>query len=345
MAVRWCFLAGFLLFVSIPVHAMGNTAGNVTDTDSSVAASVDPCAAIQPLNPRWWDATQKRLSHAICWPGRWVDSFFANSDDSDPLASGTTLRVTQEETFRDNGQRNAPLDVQASVELPNLERRFKLLFINDDETQRNERDLSDEQAADLGVSHNPHGFRSALRWALRQSQRINLDWDVGVRSGLHGYSRLRYRWLKPVSSSSWVRLTQKVYFRDPYGFSSESVAEYNHSLSPVSSLRFVTDGLLSEENNEQGIGWVLSQSAAYYYRLTSHSAIQYQVGAFAYTQPAWAAQKYRASILYRRNIFRPWLFYEVEPFWEWPKAEDFGTVTGISLRLEVLFGYYQGSGF
>jgi hypothetical protein len=39
------------------------------------------------------------------------------------------------------------------------------------------------------------------------------------------------------------------------------------------------------------------------------------------------------------------LFYEVEPFWEWPKAEDFGTVTGISLRLEVLFGYYQGSGF
>lgn len=310
---------------------------------TAATAAVDPCSslALNPLYQRWWDAAHQRFSRFVCWPSRWVDHFFATPGENDRLSSGTRLRVTQATTWRDDHQSVSPLKVHASAVLPNLQNRVSVIFVNDEDVLEDDRRITAGQSGEL-AERKQNGFHSAVRWALRTSKRINLDWDVGLRSGLHGYSQLRYRWRKPASVNAWVRLSQRVYFRDPEGFSSDSLAEYNYSLSPVSSLRFATDVLISEKNQEAKIGWVLSQNASWFYRLSERAAVQYSVGTYAYTRPSWATQNYRTSLLYRRNFFRPWLFYEVEPFWEWPKAQDFGTVTGITLRLEMLLGFKQG---
>ena len=47
--------------------------------------------------------------------------------------------------------------------------------------------------------------------------------------------------------------------------------------------------------------------------------------------------KYTLSYRYRFNALREWLFFEIEPFLEWPRDENFTTTPGIALRIEGLF--------
>jgi hypothetical protein len=38
--------------------------------------------------------------------------------------------------------------------------------------------------------------------------------------------------------------------------------------------------------------------------------------------PEWTIDNYRVGTRYRRNFYRPWLFFEIEPEVTWPKKVD-----------------------
>ena len=48
-------------------------------------------------------------------------------------------------------------------------------------------------------------------------------------------------------------------------------------------------------------------------------------------------QNYIASYRYRFNAYRHWLFFEIEPFIEWPKEENYHATPGIAFRIEGVF--------
>ena len=51
----------------------------------------------------------------------------------------------------------------------------------------------------------------------------------------------------------------------------------------------------------------------------------------------FVADNYKLSYLYRANAYRKWLFFEIEPFLEWPEKEGYSTTPGIALRVEGYF--------
>ena len=51
---------------------------------------------------------------------------------------------------------------------------------------------------------------------------------------------------------------------------------------------------------------------------------------------------YRCYVRYRRQVWRPWLFVEVEPFVLWPRDQGYQGVNGVTVRLETLFGRLDG---
>ena len=51
----------------------------------------------------------------------------------------------------------------------------------------------------------------------------------------------------------------------------------------------------------------------------------------------FVADNYKLSYLYRANVYRKWLYFEVEPFLEWPEEENYSTTPGIALRVEGYF--------
>lgn len=316
----------FLLLVLSPVGA-------------SAESDDDKCDSDQFGYERMLDTAYDQFSQAICLPSRWFDRFFATSESDEWQNAGTTLRVTQEQTLRDDGHYPHPLRIKTHVELPSLERRFSLLFANDDDVDNEHFGLQEDRRQRTDT--NPEGFRAALRWAVKTSKRVNLDLDVGLRSELHAYSQLRYRWEKNVATRGRLRVTERLAYLDPDGFSLQMLHEYAHTMTVQSQLQFSAGLYRSEVTEKQGIGWTVTPGMSYHHRINHKAALQSSVGARFFTQPHWQAQLYRLSVLYRQNVLRPWLYYEVEPFWEWPIEQDFGTVTGISFRIEALFGYMR----
>ena len=301
---------------------------------SGAVRAESPDSCYSGANDTLVDRTHGWLSRTLCWPSRWVDGFFEDPvrDSNEPAAS--RVRVTAEQVWRDDNDDASDVDVDARVWLPSAERRFSLLFRNQDEEQG--RDA--RAARELPAGERDDGFRGALRWVIDRSDAMDLDLDAGVRSDLTTYTRLRYRRLYPLfNETAWLRYTQRFYWRDPEGWGSRSLFELDRPLTPTSSVRFSSEVRYSEELNEGDLGMGLFQGVNLFKRLGSRSALDLGMAVDGYSKPG-VVENYRVYGRYRRNVWRPWLFVEVEPFVLWPREHDYEGINGVVLRLETLFG-------
>ncbi|WP_262731127.1 hypothetical protein [Alloalcanivorax marinus] len=279
------------------------------------------------------DRTHGWLSRSLCWPSRWVDGFFQDPlrENNEPAAS--LVRVTGEQVWRDDNEDANDVDVDARVWLPSAERRLSLLFRSRDE------DRDDQPVArDLPGTEDEGGFRGALRWVVDRTDAMDLDVDVGARSDLTTFVRARYRRLYPLANqSAWLRYTQRLYWEDPDGWGSRSLVELDRPLAPDTILRFSTEVRYTEEFNQEGTGLGLFQGVNLFKQLGHQSALNLGLGVGGRSKPG-VVDNYRLYARYRRNLWRPWLFVEMEPFVLWPREQDYQGVHGVVLRLETLFG-------
>lgn len=308
-------------------------------TDPEPGTIVDPAAhpcTHQHDSNGWVDRTHNWMSKTVCGPSRWVDGFFAGPNDIYTEQPGTQLRVIGASRFQEHDGDENEVKVRAKVELPNAQHRLSLMFRNDDDT-------SDELRNDLAsrpeeVGQNNTGYRAALRWVVDMPERMDIDLDAGVRSELTTFFRARYRWTTPVTSLATFRFTEKVYWEDPDGFGANSLFEIDRPFTERSTLRFASEWEKSEEFNEMKRDWYFNQSASVYFRLGAQSGIGASVGFDGFTAPVSAIQTVRTSVRFRRSIWRPWFFYEVEPYVFWPREENYKGVSGIVVRLELQAG-------
>ena len=287
------------------------------------------------------DRTHARMSRSVCWPSQWFDRFFANPDDLLDDPASTLLRVIGGYRWQDNGDSGDEVRVRASVDLPNASRRLRLTFRNDDDINEDFAAPTDTRPQDVGENEDST-FRAALNWAARQTERDNIDLEVGVRSQIKTFIRGRYRIRLPMPGERWMfRFTESLYWIDGIGAGTQTRFEFDRPLAARTVLRLISQGEHNEELAGQELGWNLDQSAAIYIRLNSRAALQYSVGAQGYTDPSANVDVWRTSIRYRRNIWRPWLFWELEPFAFWPRLDDYHGVSGVVFRLETQFGMYD----
>ena len=288
----------------------------------------------------WVDRTHDWLSRGLCWPSRWVDGFFADPLSTNNEPAGSLVRITGERTWRDDDLDDRDLDVDARVWLPSAERRLSLLFrSNEDDT------VADGPQADriTGAGDDDSGFRGALRWVINRTEAMDLDLDTGVRSDLTTFARLRYRSVHPLFNEwAWLRFTERVEWRDPKGWRSRSLFEIDRPLSDVASVRLASEIQYSEKLNEDGRGLGLFQGVDLFLRQSDKAAWNLGVGAAGFTQPEARVDSYRCYVRYRRQVWRPWLFVEMEPFVLWPRDQGYQGVNGFTLRLETLFGRLDG---
>ena len=308
------------------------------------ADAVDPCLT-QPGDVeqvRLWDKSYDVLSSGICFPSRWVDRFFVDPDAVPEDLADTQIRIVYANRWQDNDDRGDETLVRAQVRLPNLEEAWYLIFRTDEELTDDVYDI-DRDPAQVGLADQAEtGARAAIRWARQQSQRLSFDMDVGVRSELKTFFRSRYRYRRQIGLSRWwFRFSEKVYWEDPDGWSAVSGFEFDRPITTRLTFRLNHELEWAEDLNEDGLGLEWMQTASVYHTLGERSAIQYLVGWSGYTKPVIAQELVRTAIRFRRSIWRPWFYYEVEPFAFWPRDDNFHGVTGIVGRLEVQLGRYD----
>lgn len=327
--------------VALPSDAAGSPAVQV-EVQGEVAAAAVPagdrqlplpaaCRGGQVSDPRWWDRAQSYFSQRACTPAVWFDRFFGDQRQEDVATA--LVRVIPSIQYSDRDLDDPGVSLKARFNLPNLEDRFNIV-VNDDDveaagllpgeverpSQANQRELRDSSAA--------------LRYLVQLADRSGLDFDVGLRSEAKFFARGRYfrSWqLTPVVQT---RFTQSAFFRDGEGFGEVSLLEVERLMSEDMLLRWSTQATVSEEVN----GLELRDGIQLYRQLDADRAISWNLAMTVDSDPAWKANEYATSIRYRQRAFRSWFFYEVEPFLDWIREDNFNTNPGIALRLEFWLG-------
>lgn len=304
-----------LLMVSATAHG-ATTAEGDADTGSTPPGEEEA---------PWLDTGHAYVVQRADNIARWMDNFFGVNRVEEE-APYSTLRLRLEHEWDEIDDHESDIKLRGKVYLPKLNKRLSLLFSDDDDGIETN-DLIDKQDSPDDV---------ALQYTAREKERYRIDFKLGLRSSLHPKASVRYRYEYPMTESLIGRFSEEVLYRGDDGFGSRTRLELDKILSDDKVLQWYNR--VDWEEEESGLQWRTGLSLNR--RLSDKRALGYFIGASGETSPYHLTESYGFGMRYRQNIYRPWLFIEVQPRYAWRKSyenPDREGAANILLRLEAVF--------
>lgn len=314
------------LLLCISALAWGESA-----IEDELEESVEGWEAAGPLDPNappinWVDSSHAYASEQTQALAEWMDGFFGvpNYDVEQP-ESLVRLQWTnswdQDDDYSDN------LRLRGKVQLPAVSKRLNLVFSGED---GDELDL-DENETRLDDS-------VGLLYELSQGDHSRFDLTMGI-SFNHLRPGARYRYQNTLSKATTFRFTQRAQYESSEGFYATSQLELNRALSENNILRWNNRAVYGEETD--GTEWLTRVSLFQRRRhLKRHRqlGINYFGAIKGVTSPESYVKNYRVGVLFRRQIYRKFLFLELEPAYNYRKRKPEDNrefAWSIALRLEI----------
>lgn len=283
------------------------------------------------------DRSHHYTSRGICLPAQWIDSFFAE-EGADFHAAQTRLRVIPTSRWQSGAERTDSVRINASVALPHTADRLSLILRSDD---RNDDRLSERTEVDEIDEPEAEGvFRGALRWAAYRTRQLTTQIDTGFR-GRHAFVRSRFRWRTALPADVWFRFNQDFYWRgneDRRGTATE--LQFERPVTANSTVRMTSSAESNTRLRREEFRWAWSQGVSWFWRIRKRAALQAGFRVRGRSEPNWRTDTYQLTLRYRQSVWRPWFYYEVEPFTVWRRADDFHRTPGVVARVEMKLGAY-----
>jgi len=277
----------------------------------------------------WLFGFHDAISDSVYGTALWFDSFFASDEiDGTRTESSLRIRVGWEPRARD-------LDVftqkfRLRLKLPNLEQKVDFIF--SDELDDNESN-NDYEGGNL-TSKGGDSLTAAIRLINISKPNRFLDSRIGISSG-DLFAKVRLKFLTDFSEKHIFEFQPSIYYYLKDGFGQGLVSEYNYNYSR--NKQFRTNLTVRFSHAFDGYKW---KQENYFLRQIDRrqaSAIGFVIHGENNAQRGFVADNYKLSYLYRANAYRKWLFFEIEPFLEWPEEDNYSTTPGIALRVEGYF--------
>lgn len=300
-----------------------------------LALAVGPAGAETEAEENWLDYSVHGVGETLDAGANWFDRFFGDERDAEETDAVVHLRLIQDLRFESRNETTYDPKFRLQVKLPRLQRKARLVIEGGTEEGR----LSDSEVPlPTGAATGATSASGAnLRFDVLDQAMKKLSFSAGFRlNPLATKLRTRYREAWRYDEDWLTRLAGTGYWDSLDGFGADLRGDIEHALPDGDMLRWSNYGLLSEISN--GVEW--SSEFTYFYRDSSHRAIAFDAGVFGQTQPGFQVNTYRVRTRYRRNFYRPWLFYEVIPEVYWSQDDGGGgrdINTALFLRLEILF--------
>ncbi|MEE8429522.1 MAG: hypothetical protein V3S33_08490, partial [Gammaproteobacteria bacterium] len=211
----------------------------------------------------------------------------------------------------------------ANISLPNISRKLRLII----ERERDGTDTLPEDAIGSGADEVNVG----LRYDLRNTQISRFSLSASV----HPSFKARYRYIMPISPNALARILQTGFWRGDDGWGQTSRLDLERQFTQSTYLRWTNSGTYSETSD--GVDWF--SELTWLNRLSARTAIRFDIGVSGLTDPSFEPTEYLARFRFRRNIYRPWLFYELEPEIAWPVNDEDNRRNDLAFtfRIEILF--------
>jgi len=286
------------------------------------------------LNDDYWVSSfHESVSNSVYQSAVWFDNFFIDEENmAKDLKTNARIRLGWKPKSGDWSDIESKFRIK--VKLPNFEDKVDLIFSDDSEVEQN---LLPLESVSTQTRTTEENFSATLRYIYKKERNKFTDTRLGISGGnifVQARHKRRFSWnnihdFKAEPSVSYV-------LND--GFGSRLLLEYNYQQDKQKQLRI--DYSIRGSESFKGIKWKHG-----FYRLNQlneHSAsiVGIQVQGERNGERGFFIDKYTLSYRYRFNKFQKWLFFEIEPFLEWSKKENYATSPGIALRVEGHF--YKG---
>lgn len=257
---------------------------------------------------------------------QWMDDFFGVPvQDAERAESFARIILMDDWTGREGHRIKAR--IRGQIQLPKVSERLDLLFSGEE----TEQGLTEEQRSqDDSLS---------LRFNVSETSKTRVDLTASIRSGPALLPGVRFRHQNAITDNSSYRFTQRLQYHTDDGYRSTTNLDLNRYMSEKSSVRWGNRLRYREENQF----WEWSTSLAYRIWLGDHnhhpSAMEYFVSASGIDEPEVFTRNYRLGVLYRKRFYRDFLYYELEPSYNF-RRDEFDEkrkgVWGFVVRLEVM---------
>lgn len=266
------------------------------------------------------DKAYHYLNTKFCQPAIWFDSFFADERVTEDARAGTRVRWYNDFILEEAGNLKYQSKLSASVHLPKITHKLKLVF---------ESDYEDEALADFSDNEKQQSSLG-LRYDIRAKERSSFNIKVTLRPSIEA----RYRYTYPFTDQTLARLTQKIYQKKEIT-GEVSQFDLDHAFTEKYLLRWANFARLESATS----GFEIGTGLTFYHYISKKQALNYKANIIAQESSSYYISHKHLSVTYRHNILKKWLFYELTPEINWDKEDNTATQkeASFTLRLEVLF--------
>ncbi len=301
------------------------------DPDAEDSIGGWEAAAPEPLDPNdpeeppinWVDTSHAYATNQAQALTEWMDDFFGDPN-YDLEKAESLLRLELVSDWEEDQGSDFKIRLRGKVQLPKISRRLNLVFAGDDGQELDEEERQDED-------------RIGLQYEMRESDRGRFDLTLGFASG-NFRPGVRYRLQDNISETATYRFTQRFQYEDGDGFYSTSLLENNWALDEDSVIRWSNRAKYGEHTN--GVEWRTRLALRERYNADSRRpmAVSYYGTIKGVTRPSNYIKNYRLGAVIRRQIYRDFLFLELEPALNYRRRnleEERELIWGMVIRLEI----------
>ncbi len=259
-----------------------------------------------PIN--WVDETHAYATDNAQAFTEWIDNFFGDPN-YDLEKAESLVRVIWRNEFDQSDRYNTKVRLRGKLQLPKISKRLNLFFGGEDGDDLSNDEIKSEDNA-------------GLLYTVDQRQRSRVDLTMGFSS--RGFKPgVRFRNQGPLFENSSYRYTQQVEYKKGKGFFSTGEINLDTALTRKSLLRFSNEAVYGE--NTEGTEW--QSTLILYQRRSTHKkdprVISYFGSVNGASDPSYV-KNYRMGVQFRRQLYRPYLFVELQPSYNYRKrsADD-----------------------
>jgi len=290
----------------------------------------DPCATARVGGETWLDQTHKFVEKNLCEPAVWFDNFFGEDRVLKDVRPGVLVKWKNAARWTEGSN----IDTEGSnvdyvsefclqLRLPKFEKSLKkvrLLIVSgsgfDKFTTQPGQPVSPGVDPETGTRNPIVGLRvDFFKWFRSL---VSIDTGIKIRVPPDPFTRMRYQYTKPFGDAYLTRFTETALWRYTEHFTETVQLDLEQKITTFTLLRWSNYMTYAEDK----AGITLNTGISLIRQLTHKSAISYDASMWGVNHPEWGIQNYRLGSRYRRNFYRPWLFFELGPEVTWPKNEN-----------------------
>ena len=312
-----------------------------TEAPEEPQPKIDLCTTTEAAGETWLDQTHTFMAKNLCEQAVWFDNFFGKYRVLEDVRPDFFVSLRNSARWIEGQNFDYIPDFSLRLRLPQLEKLLKKasVFIisgsdADKFTTQPGQPVNPGVDPASGIREPTVGIRIDFFNWLRSL--VSMDAGIKIHVPLNPFIRMRYQYTKPFGEVYLTRFTETALWSYIEQFTETSQLDLERKITTFTLLRWSNYATYTEGTS--GITW--NTGISLITQLTPKSAISYDTSMWGVNHPEWTIQNFRVGSRYRRNFYRPWLFFEFEPEVTWPKDASGrrNSAYAAMATLEIQFG-------